>query len=117
MAIRQIDTTALRRRSTKAKYSLLHAIALDKNYIDTADTRVVQPAVDWYSRHGNPEEKLKAWMYLGIEQFNGQRYNEAIVSLYRAGDYASKVSDQNLLGILYAITSDTYTKTEDYVQA
>ena len=117
VAIRQIDTTALRRRSTKAKYSLLHAIALDKNYIDTADTRIVRPAVDWYSRHGNPEEKLKAWMYLGIEQFNGQRYNEAIVSLYRAGDYASKVSDQNLLGILYAITSDTYTKTEDYVQA
>ena len=117
VSIRQIDTTALRTKAQKAKFALLQAMALDKNYIDTADTRIVQPAVDWYSRHGNPEEKLKAWMYLGIEQFNGQRYNEAIVSLYRAGDYASKVSDQNLLGILYAITSDTYTKTEDYVQA
>ncbi|MCR5463120.1 MAG: hypothetical protein K6F06_01085 [Bacteroidales bacterium] len=115
--ISEIDSIALTGRAVKAKYSLLQAMALDKNYIDTADTRIVQPAVDWYSRHGNPEEKLKAWMYLGIEQFNGQRYNEAIVSLYRAGDYASKVSDQNLLGILYAITSDTYTKTEDYVQA
>ena len=115
--ISEIDSIALSGRAVKAKYSLLQAMALDKNYIDTADTRIVQPAVDWYSRHGSPEEKLKAWMYLGIEQFNGQRYNEAIVSLYRAGDYASKVSDQNLLGILYAITSDTYTKTEDYVQA
>ncbi len=44
-AIRQIDTAALRGRAVKAKYALLHAIALDKNYIDTADTRIVQPAV------------------------------------------------------------------------
>ena len=115
--ISEIDSIALTGRAVKAKYSLLLAMALDKNYIDTADTRIVQPAVDWYSRHGNPEEKLKAWMYLGIEQFNGQRYNEAIVSLYRAGDYAPKVSDQNLLGILYAITADTFTMTEDYAQA
>ena len=60
-AIRAIDTTALRGRAVKAKYSLLHAMALDKNYIDTSDTRIVQPAVDWYSRHGSPEEKLKAY--------------------------------------------------------
>ena len=61
-AIRQIDTTALRGRAVKAKYSLLHAMALDKNYIDTADTRIVQPAIDWYSRHGSPEEKLTAYL-------------------------------------------------------
>ena len=50
--IRQIDTTTLKGRSTKARFSLLHAAALDKNYIDTADTRIAQPAVDWYDRHG-----------------------------------------------------------------
>lgn len=66
-AIRDIDTTALRGKAVKAKYSLLHAMALDKNYIDTADTRIVQPAVVYYSRHGSPEERLKAFMYLGTE--------------------------------------------------
>ena len=114
VAIRQIDTTALHRRSTKAKYSLLHAIALDKNYIDTADTRVVQPAVDWYSRHGNPEEKLKAWMYLGTEQYNKGDYREAIVSFNKASGASEMADNQNLLGILYSRMADTFSKTMDY---
>ena len=116
-AIRAIDTTALRGRAVKAKYSLLHAIALDKNYIDTADTRIVQPAVDWYSRHGSPEEKLKAWMYLGTEQFNGSLFNNAIVSYSLAVESAPLIGDQNLLGILYSKMADTFTKTFDYAQA
>ncbi len=116
-AIRAIDTTALRGRAVKAKYSLLHAMALDKNYIDTADTRIVQPAVDWYSRHGSPEEKLKAWMYLGTEQYNGKQYNKAIVSFYKAIDSFDRISDNNILGVLYSKIADTYTKTMDYAQA
>ncbi len=68
VAIRQIDTTALRTKAIKAKYALLLAMSLDKNYIDTADTRIIQPAVDYYERHGSFEERLKAYMYLGTEQ-------------------------------------------------
>ncbi len=116
-AIRQIDTTELRGRAAKAKYSLLHAIALDKNYIDTADTRVVQPAVDYYDRHGTPEQRLKAYMYLGTEQYNAGRYNQAIVSFSHAAEFAEKVDDQNLLGILYSIMADTFTKTRDHTMA
>ncbi|MBR1927031.1 MAG: hypothetical protein IJ840_04685 [Bacteroidales bacterium] len=43
--IRQIDTTAIRGRSVKALYSLLNAAALDKNYIDTADTRYLSATI------------------------------------------------------------------------
>ena len=117
VAIRQIDTTTLRSRAVKAKYSLLHAIALDKNYIDTADTRIAQPAVDWYDRHGTPEERLKAWMYLGTEQYNGGRYNQAIVSFSQAAEQAEMVDDQNLLGILYSRMADTFTTTGDHSMA
>ena len=35
IALRQIDTTILGAKATKAKFALLHAMALDKNYIDT----------------------------------------------------------------------------------
>ena len=116
-AIRQIDTTALHGRAVKAKYSLLHAIALDKNYIDTADTRVVQPAVDYYDRHGTPEQRLKAYMYLGTEQYNAGRYNQAIVSFSQAAEFAENVGDQNLLGILYSRMADTFTTTKEYTPA
>lgn len=117
MAIRQIDTSTLCGRAERAKYALLHAAALDKNYIDTADTRVVQPAVDWYERHGKPEDRLKAYMYLGTEQLNGGEYNKAIVSFYKARTSASGVEDKNLLGVLCSKIADTYSGTMDYAQA
>lgn len=116
-ALRAIDTLDLRTRAEKAKFSLLHAMALDKNYIDTADTRVVMPAVDYYSRHGSPEERLKAYMYLGTEQFNAGRYNEAIVSFNQADEFSNDVDDFNLLGVLYSKIGDTFTNTQDHAQA
>lgn len=115
--IRQIDTASLRGKAARAKFSLLHAAALDKNYIDTADTRVVQPAVDWYDRHGTPEQRLKAWMYLGIEEFNGGIYNQAIVSFIRAMEQSSGIRDGNLLGILFSRMAETYIRTQEYNMA
>ena len=46
--IRAIDTTTLTTRSLRAHYALLHAMALDKNWIDTTDVNVVMPAVEYY---------------------------------------------------------------------
>lgn len=115
--LRQVDTTALRGRAAKASFALLHAAALDKNYIDTADTHVVQPAVDWYDRHGTPEQRLKAWMYLGIEEFNGGIYNQAIVSFIRAMEQSSGIRDGNLLGILFSRMAETYIRTQEYNMA
>lgn len=115
--IRQIDTASLRGKAARAKFSLLHAAALDKNYIDTADTRIAQPAVDWYDRHGTPEQRLKAWMYLGIEEFNGGIYNQAIVSFIRAMEQSSGIRDGNLLGILFSRMAETYIRTQEYNMA
>lgn len=114
VAIRQIDTTALRTKAIKAKYALLLAMSLDKNYIDTADTRIIQPAVDYYERHGSFEERLKAYMYLGTEQHNGGHYNKAIVSFSQAAEFVDDVDDQNLVGILYSKMAETFSVTQDY---
>ena len=116
-AIRQIDTTALHGRAVKAKYSLLHAIALDKNYIDTADTRVVQPAVDYYSKHGAAEEVINSYLYLGIEQYNAKLFDQAIISFYKAVSLVHKVQDNKLCGLLYSRIAFTYMATMDYSQA
>ena len=117
VAIRQIDTLSLKTKAQKAKFALLHAIALDKNYIDTSNTSIIMPAVDYYSEHGSPEERLKAWMYLGTQQYNAESYNQAIVSYTHASEYSKDVKDFNLLGVLFSKIADTYTITQDYSQA
>ena len=48
--LRSIDTAALTRPADKARWALLYAMALDKNYIDTTDLSVLQPAIDRYTR-------------------------------------------------------------------
>ena len=49
----------------KAKYALLLSIALDKNYIDRTDFDVLQPAIDYYQRHGTATDKLRTYYYQG----------------------------------------------------
>lgn len=45
------------------------------------------------------------------------RYNQAIISFSQAAEFAGQVDDQNLLGILYSIMADTFTKTRDHSMA
>lgn len=117
VVLREVDTTVLQTQSERAKYSLLYAMALDKNYIDTSDTRIIMPAVEYYERHGDAEEKLKAYMYLGTELYCSRSYSQAIVSFSRAEEQAPYNKDHNLLGVLYSKMADTYTMTRDYLQA
>ena len=60
-ALRAIDTLDLNFSRARAKYSLLSAIAYDKNYIDTTDTRVIEPALEYYSRVKDNDHLADAW--------------------------------------------------------
>lgn len=53
--LESMDTSSFRSRSDKALFSLLHSMALDKNFIDTTSTDVIMPAVDYYRSHGTPD--------------------------------------------------------------
>lgn len=68
LALRTIDsinTKLLVTRGRRARYRLLKSMVLDKNYIDTTDVGIIMPAVEYYSHHGTPTEKMRAYMYLG----------------------------------------------------
>ena len=86
LVLRGIDTTTLSRPSDKAKYALLHAMALDKNYIDTTDLSVIAPAVRYYTPwyHFNRADKFYTWYYKGRIEENGRDYEAALHSLLEA---------------------------------
>lgn len=99
--LRKVDTLTLNTKSLRARYSLLFAMALDKNYIDTTDVSVVMPAVNYYKRHGNPDERLKAYFYLGRIYLNNRRYDKAAVAYSLAEKEALRSTDVVQNGILY----------------
>ena len=106
--IRAIDTTTLTSRSLRAHYALLHAMALDKNWIDTTDVNVVMPAVRYYDRHPSGDHRAKAWYYLGRIQYNGNHYNDAILSFTHAREYAKQSLDARFKALICQAMGDTY---------
>ena len=106
--IRSIDTTSLTKQALYARYSLLHAMALDKNWIDTTDIGVVMPAVCYYDKHRPLAKRARPWYYLGRIQYNGRSYDDALVSFLRAKDYAEKLEDDRFKALIFLAISDTY---------
>ena len=76
--LRTIDESSLFTRKERALYALLHTMALDKNYIDPKNESLIMPAVDYYRKHGTPDEKLKAFFYLGRICMYNKDYNSAV---------------------------------------
>ena len=114
LMLENMNTQNLNTRALKAEYSLLYATALDKNYIDTTDLNIIQPAIDYYTRrHGTTEEKMKSYYYQGIIFFNGGEYDNAIVSFSRAEELVPEIHDMQSVGLLFSRISDTYNKVHN----
>ena len=47
-----MDRNLLKRERLRAPHALLHAMALDKNYIDVTDDSLASVAVEYYSKKG-----------------------------------------------------------------
>lgn len=93
--IRSIDTLSLKSSGCRAKYSLLHAMALDKNYIDTTNLNILQPAIRRYTQrpHFNNLDKFFTWYYRGRIEENGKDYIPALQSFLQAEKYMNATDD------------------------
>ncbi len=115
--IRAIDTTSLTTRSLRAHYALLHAMALDKNWIDTTDVGVVMPAVEYYDRHPSDIRRAKAWYYLGRIQQNAGDRPEASISLMKAERYAEGSDDFYFKGLIFQSLASIYSQAHLHEEA
>ena len=115
--IRAIDTTTLTTRSLRAHYALLHAMALDKSWIDTTDVNVVMPAVEYYDRHPSDIRRAKAWYYLGRIQQNAGDRPEASISFMKAERYAEESDDVDFKGLICLAMSTIYSQTHLHEEA
>lgn len=61
-----IDRSLLTTKRLKAHHALLHAMALDKNYIDVSDDSIARVAVDYFSKHGPESMKPGPCTTLGL---------------------------------------------------
>ena len=60
--LESMDRAELKSRRSEAHHALLHAMALDKNYIDVTDDSLASVAVRYYQKHG-PKKSLARALY------------------------------------------------------
>ena len=115
-ALLELDMDGVISARVKAHYSLLHSKALDKCYIDTTDTAVVMDAVNYYSRHGSPDQRLQSLYYLGRIHLNAGRYAESIIVLTRALVEGNASSDAKYKGMVYIAMADAFNYNYNVVE-
>ena len=108
--LESIERSSLKTQRSMAHHALLHAMALDKNYIDVTDDSIAQVAVDFYQKHGPMKNRARALYYLGIAYFNQKQYDKAILEYSKAEKIAKKC-DSLYLGMIYTAMSYTYNNT------
>lgn len=113
-ALESIDTLSLKVKAQRARYSLLYTMALDRNWIDTTDLRIIQPAVSYYERHGSKDDKMCLYYYLGSIQFNRGELLSAIRSFIQAKEFSESTADYTFRGLILSAISDIYARNNSY---
>lgn len=104
-ALYSIDTTSLNTKTLRAKYSLLHATALDKNYIDTSDVSIIEPALKYYT--GKDRNAMMTHYYAGRIYENGGNLSDALINYTSALEMVDD-DDYKYQGLLYSAIANTY---------
>lgn len=105
--LRKVDSLTLNTKSLRARYSLLFAMALDKNYIDTTALSILEPTVAYYERLGSPQDKMLSCYYLGRIYANRKVYPNAVI-FYSQALRESSEYDYYHRGLIYAASADAY---------
>lgn len=111
-----MDRSSLTTARSRAHHALLHAMALDKNFIDVSDDSIAQVAVDYFSKHGPKKYHARSLYYLGLAYYYQEDYNKAIVEFTKAEEIAREC-DSLYLGMSKIKKADSYSKTYNGIEA
>ena len=93
MVLEGIPASDVKGKERSARYALLKSMALDKNYIDTTTFDVLQPAIDYYIKHGTPDEQLRTYYYQGRIYQNQGDDDSAMQSFMNGSDLGKSITD------------------------
>lgn len=100
----------------KAHHALLHAMALDKNYIDVKDDSLARVAFSYYSRKGPEKYAARSLYYLGLSYYYAGDFNNAILEFTKAENVAER-SDSLYWGFVKVAQANTYSKTHNDIES
>lgn len=116
VVLESMDQNLLVSDENRAHHALLHAMALDKNFIDVTDDSLARVAVDYYSEYGPEKYYARSLYYLGISYYYQREYKKAIVEFTKAEEVAVGV-DSLYLGFIKIAQSHTHNESFNALEA
>lgn len=107
--LESLDSDMLNTRRLRAHHALLHAMALDKNYIDVTDDSLANVAVNYYQKHGKKKYLARSLYYKALAHYYAKDYEVAIVDATRAENIARE-SDSLYLGFTKVLQANIHDK-------
>ena len=104
-----MDTTDLKTKGLRAHHALLHAMALDKNWIDVTDDSLALKAVNYYQKRGSRRNYARSLYYLALSYYNDSQYDKSIIELSVAEPVAEK-TDSLYWGFIKVLQASIYNK-------
>lgn len=102
-----MDRSLLKSDRLRAHHALLHAMALDKNYIDVADDSLANIAVKYYQKRGDKRNLVRSLFYKGLSYYYDEQYNNSILELSKAESIAI-LHDSLYLGFIQMLKANIY---------
>lgn len=109
-----IEKSELGSKEEQARYALLMSMALDKNYIDTTSFDVLQPAIDYYLKNGDPTEKLRTYYYQGRIFQNKKDRDNALNSFIKGIDVSNGSDDSLYIARTLVAQAAQYSEFYDF---
>jgi hypothetical protein len=105
-----IDTSKIYGLRLKARYSLLHTMAIDRIGKDTSDYALIKDAAGYYRYHGNALDKARTLFYEGRIYFNCKDYTSANTCFLNALTISEGIDDEWLKGMICYYLSECYNR-------
>lgn len=116
VVLEDMDRELLVSKRDRAHHALLHAMALDKNFIDVSDDSLASTAVDYFSKYGPEKYEARSLYYLGLAYYYQEEYSKAILEFTKAEKVAER-SDSLYWGMTKVLQSSAYVKTHNHIEA
>ena len=113
--LESIDRVDLNTARTKAHHALLHAMALDKNYIDVTEDSIAKVATEYYKKHGPRRNYARALYYLGKSYYYNEEYDKAILE-YSKAEKVAVGCDSLYLGMIKTAEARVYNLTYNSIE-
>lgn len=113
--LESIERADLKGRRSEAHHALLHAMALDKNYIDVTDDSLANVAVKYYRKHGPNKYLARSLYYKGLSYYYNKEYDKSIIELSKAEPVAA-ISDSLYLGFVKVLQSNVHNQNYNSIE-